>query len=74
MEGQFLRGLLKRTVFDLPSWSDLASSQRTGSEAGGAGTRREAVEEGGEGPMDGQPEEAGLGQEWKMPLPLIDTL
>ena len=72
-EGQFLRGPLKRTVFDLPSWSDLASGQRSGSEAGGSGTGREAVEGGEEGPVDGQPEGTGLGQEWKMPLPLLDT-
>ena len=72
-EGQFLCGPLKRTMFDLPGRSDLASGQRSGSEAGGAGTGREAVEGGEEGPVDGQPEGTGLGQEWKMPLPLLDT-
>ena len=60
-------------MFDLSSWSDLTSGQRSGSEAGGAGTGREAVEGGEEGSVDGQPEGTGLGQEWKMPLPLLDT-
>ena len=73
-EGQYLRGPLERTVFDLPSWSDLTSGQRSGSEAGGPGTGREAEEGGEEGPVDGQPEGTRLGKEWKMPLPLLDTL
>ena len=70
---EFFLAILMAFFIDLPSWSDLASGQRSGSEAGGAGTGREAVEGGEEGPVDGQPEGTGLGQEWKMPLPLLDT-
>ena len=60
-------------MLDFSGRSDLTGGQRSGSEAGGAGTGREAVEGGEEGPVDGQPEGAGLGQEWKMPLSLLDT-
>ena len=42
-------------------------------EAGGSGTGQEAVEGEKEGPVDGQSERTGLGQEWKMPLPLLNT-
>ena len=57
----------------LTSQRDLTSGQRCGSEAGGPGTGREAVEGGEEGPVNGQPEETGLGQERQVPLPLLDT-
>ena len=57
---------------DLASRGGLASCQRRSQEAGGNRTVGEAVEGGEEGTVDGQPEGAGLGQEWQMPLPLLN--
>ena len=53
---------------DIAGWGDLAGSQRSGSDAGGPRTGREALEGGEEGSADGQPEGARLGQEWKSML------
>ena len=58
-------------MLDLESGSGLASCQRCGQEAGGHRKTGETVEGGEEGTVDGQPEGAGLGQEWQMPLPLL---
>ena len=59
-------------MLDLASRSHLPSGQGSGPEERGAREGGEAVEGGEEGPVDGQPEGAGLGQEWKMPLPILE--
>ena len=59
-------------MLDFKSRSGFTGRQRGCQEAGCSRAAGEAVEGGEEGTVDGQPEGAGLGQEWQMPLPLLN--